>query len=143
MRFKLFIDQTREEEVLVYAHRETPLTEAMRRLAEGEREPLLGWQEKEFVPLEPEEICCFIVENNRVFAIAGAEKWLVKQRLYQLEPMLPPSFVKLHQSCIANLKKVERFDGSLAGTLRVTFKNGRVDYVSRRQLKQVKERLGL
>ena len=143
MKFKLILDPNQEEEIQVYAHAESPLTEALRRLAEGETYPLLGWQEKEFIPLDPEEIYCFFVENNRLYAVMEKERWLVKQRLYQLEPMLPPSCVKLHQSCIANLKKVERFDGSLAGTLRVTFKNGRVDYVSRRQLKQVKERLGL
>ena len=143
MKFKLFIDPKRDEEIQVYAHAESPLTDTLRRLAEGEAEPLLGWKEKEFIPLEPEEIYCFFLENNRLYAVTEREQWLVKQRLYQLEPLLPPTFVKLHQSCIANLKKVARFDGSLAGTLRVIFKNGRVDYVSRRQLKQVKERLGL
>ncbi len=143
MKFKLILDPNQEEEIQVYAHAESPLTDALRRLAEGNGEPLLGWRGKEFIPLELEEIYCFFLENNRLYAVTEREQWLVKQRLYQLEPLLPSSFVKLHQSCIANLKKVERFDGSLGGTLRVIFKNGRVDYVSRRQLKQVKERLGL
>ena len=52
-------------------------------------------------------------------------------------------FVKLNQSCIVNIKKIECFDASLGGALKVTLKNGYRDYVSRRQLKAVKERLGL
>ncbi len=45
MKFKLFIDPDREEEILVYAHQESPLTQALRNLVEREQEPLLGWQE--------------------------------------------------------------------------------------------------
>ena len=70
-------------------------------------------------------------------------KYRMNCRLYHLEQRLPNSFVKIHQSCLANIRKIKRFDTSLAGTLTVCFQNGHRDYVSRRNLKQVKERLGL
>ena len=56
---------------------------------------------------------------------------------------LGTDFIKINQSCIANIRQIQRFDTSFSGTLRVIFKNGYTDYVSRRQLKAVKERLGL
>ena len=61
----------------------------------------------------------------------------------QLEEMLDDSFVKINQSCIANIKKIDRFKATVGGSLTVIFKNGHIDYVSRRNLKNVKERLGL
>ena len=48
-----------------------------------------------------------------------------------------------HKKEIANLKKVEKFSAAFSGALQVNFKNGYVDYVSRRNLKNVKERLGI
>ena len=53
------------------------------------------------------------------------------------------NFVKINQSCIVNVNKIERFDTSVSGTLKVSLKNGYTDYVSRRQLKPIKERIGI
>ena len=86
---------------------------------------------------------CFSVEDNRVYAVTEKEKLQLKIRLYQVEEMADKGFVKINQSCVANIRHIKRFDASVSGTLRVVFKNGYTDYVSRRQLKTVKERLGL
>ena len=53
------------------------------------------------------------------------------------------NFIKINKSCIANLKKIKRFDASFGGAMQVTFKNGHTDFVSRRNLKNVKERMGI
>ena len=63
-------------------------------------------------------------------------------RLYQLEELLDASFVKINQSSIVNVKKIERFEASIGGALLVILQNGHRDYVSRRQVKAVKERIG-
>ena len=44
---------------------------------------------------------------------------------------------------LANLRKIARFEASYSGTLRVVFNNGDTDYVSRRNVRHVKERLGV
>ena len=67
----------------------------------------------------------------------------VKFRLYEIEEVFDTGFVKINQSCIANISKMKKFDVSLGGALRVEFKNGYRDYVSRRQMRAVKERLGI
>ena len=81
--------------------------------------------------------------ENKVCAVLKDETYQLKERLYTLEEKLPQVFVKINQSCIANIEKIGRFDASISGTLKLTFKNGWTDYVSRRQLKSIKERLGI
>jgi DNA-binding LytR/AlgR family response regulator len=63
--------------------------------------------------------------------------------MYTVEEQLGGRFVKINQSCTVNVDKIERFDVSIGGALRVTLKNGFRDHVSRRQLKAVKERMGI
>ena len=57
--------------------------------------------------------------------------------------MLDENFIKINQSCIANIRQIEKVEGTFSGSLSVVFKNGYKDYISRRNLKNVKERLKL
>ncbi len=143
MKFSLFIDKSREEEVVAYAHEESSFTESLKRICQENGFELIGIKNRESVRLELSEIHCFVVEDNKIFALTDKEKFQLKCRLYQLESELNENFIKINQSCIANIRKIHRFDASLSGTLTVKFKNGYVDYVSRRNMKNVKERLGL
>lgn len=143
MKCTVAIDKEREEEVLIFAHKRTKLVETIESLVNESVFELLGYGNGCAVRLEPTDIYCFITQDSKVFAITENEKLQLKNRLYKLEQNLPSSFIRLNQSCIANIKKIDRFDASFAGALSVTFKNGYTDYVSRRQLKNVKERLGL
>lgn len=143
MKFTLKIDRDRPEEVVVHAHAESALTQEIQRICEDSSVELIGYLGDEAYRLTPSEICCFTVEDNKICALVGKKKLLMKCRLYQLEETLSGSFLKINQSCLANVKMIERFDASIGGTLMVRFKNGYVDYVSRRNLKIVKERFGL
>ncbi|MBE6957101.1 MAG: LytTR family transcriptional regulator [Ruminococcaceae bacterium] len=143
MRCEIIIDPTGEERVVVHAKRESELTRAICRLVEERTPQLVGYRNGEIVPLTPAQIICVVVEGDRVFALCETERLQMKQRLYVLEEALGDGFVKINQSCLANVGKVARFDASVSGTLKVKFKNGHVDYVSRRQMKTVKERFGI
>ena len=89
------------------------------------------------------KICRFTVEDNRVFAETVGGKYRLRHRLREIEEKMPADFIKINQSCLANINMIERFDASVSGSLLVKLKNGSTDYVSRRQLKTVKERFGL
>lgn len=143
MKCKTVIDKNHEEEVIIYAHERNETVEAIERLVLRSGFELIGYSGKSAVRLEWSEVHCFTVEDNRVYAVTENEKLQIKLRLYQVEEIADKSFVKINQSCIANIRQIKRFDASISGTLRVIFKNGYTDYVSRRQLKTVKERLGL
>ena len=143
MKFKLFIDKNHDDEVIVYAHEESELTKQIEDIVTKSESQIVAYIDREAVVLELADVYCFVVEDNKVFAITSKEKLKVKSRLYQLEEMLPHTFVKVNQSCIANIKTIKSFDSKISGSLLVRFKNGYSDYVSRRQLKVVKERMGL
>ena len=142
MKFKIFIDKNHEEEVIIYAHENSDLIKEIENLVCENNFDIIGFSDKEGVKLNLNEIYCFIVENNKIYALCEHEKFFVKTRLYKLEENLTENFVKINQSCIANIRKIKKFDASISGTLMVTFKNNYVDYVSRRNVKKVKERLG-
>ena len=143
MKCTLIITDEHEEEVVIYARERTKLTNDIEVLVYGSVPELIGYKENEVVKLNSDLISCFTVEGSKVYALTDSEKLQIKLRLYQLEEMLPDTFVKINQSCIANIRKIERFDTSVSGTLLIKFKNGYKDYVSRRQMKAVKERFGL
>ena len=143
MKVKVVIDPTREEEVIVFTHERTPLVEEIERLASDKPLELLGVCDDETVVLEYVKVFRFTVENGKTYAYTEDKCYRIKQRLYQIEEQAPDCFVRIHQSCLANLRGIARFEASYSGTLRVVFKNGDVDYVSRRNVRRVKERLGV
>lgn len=142
MKCTIFIDKEKNEEVLIYAHEKTSLIERIEKLALSSDIEIIGYTDQIITKLIPTDICCFIVENNKIFALTMYEKFQIKQRLYEIETILDDNFVKINQSCIVNIEKIERFNASVAGSLMVTLKNNYKDYISRRQLKIVKERIG-
>lgn len=143
VKCRIIIDPQCEEEVVVYARERTPLVESIERLISEQETALVGYADREIVPLSLPDVACFTVEEGRVYARCGERRLLMKCRLYQLEDSLPAEFVKINQSCVANLRQIERFSVSFGGSLKVCFKNGYSDYVSRRQMKTVRERVGM
>ena len=143
MKCEIIIDPACEEKTIIYARENSRQIEAIKQLVEESGTELVGYGEKGIKVLNPADIYCVTVLDNKVFAICETERFVLKQRLYAIEEQLRSTFVKINQSCLANLKKVERFDASISGTLMLRFRNGYTDYVSRRQLKQIKERLGI
>lgn len=143
MKIKTFIDREHDEEIVIYAHERGELVEEIEALVLSRSSELIGYRDSTIKPINVADVQCFTVEDNKVYAVLERERWQIKQRLYNLEEILDKSFIKINQSCIANLKKIEKFEVSFGGSFLVIFKNGHKDYVSRRQLKNVKERIGI
>ena len=143
MKCELHIDKNTDEKVLIYAHEKNKAVDEIKSFVENQDIELIGYKDGEIEKLNPNKVNCFIIENSKIYAITDDNKYHVKLRLYNLEEMLGESFIKINQSCIANIRKIQKFDSSISGTLSVIFKNGYTDYVSRRNIKSIKERLGL
>lgn len=138
----MVIDKNREEEVVLYLREPSGLAEKIERLVMSENSDLIGYGEGKIIPLAHREIYAVYVEDGKLYASAEKEKLRLYERLYELEEKLGDGFVKINQSCIVSVEKIERFEVSTGGSLMVLMKNGYRDYVSRRQLKIVKERIG-
>lgn len=145
MKYTLHIDTTREEEITVYAHKKSKLIERIEELIKNDDgcSPIIGYRGTEMTVLSIDEVYCFALEDKKLYAITSDGRYLVKKRLYEIEERMPSNFVKINQSAIANISAIERFGVSFGTSMTVYFKNGYRDYVSRRQIKQLKERLGL
>ena len=147
LKCEIISDDKEREGVFIYAPADDADAQRIKAFVESlasSDQMLVGYGEGEARVLTPDEVYCVVVEDNRVYALTKGEKYQLKERLYRVEELLCGfDFVKLNQSCIVNIKMIEGFEASLGGALRVTLKNGYRDYVSRRQIKIVKERLGL
>ena len=143
MKFTVFIDKSREEEVIVYAHERSCLTDKIEALVTDKSREIIGHRDGDAEILSCDSVFRFTVEEGKVFALTESGRYRIKERLYTVEEKLGSDFIKINQSCIANISKIKGFRGSAYGSLDVIFKNGTKDYVSRRNLKKVKERFGI
>lgn len=143
MKCSIIIDKNKDEEVLIYSRKNSPTVRRIKEFAESADTELKGYDDGEIVKLALPDVFCFIVEDNKIYAICEKKRYRLKQRMYQLTEMLPESFVKVNQSCIVSVEKISRFEATLGASLNVILKNGYKDYVSRRCMKDVKERLSL
>ena len=143
MKCYTYIKDSEEEKVLIYAKERTKLVDEIESLVLLSEVDLTGVCNEEIVKININDVTCFISENNKVFALIGDKRYQIKNKLYQIEEMNLNTFIKLNQSCIANKNKIKRFESTIGGALKVIFKNGYIDYISRRELKNVKERMGI
>ena len=143
MKCYTYIKEDEEEKVLIYAHDRTRLVEDIESLVLSSEIDLTGSYDSEIIKIDINDVVCFISENNKVFALIGDKKYQIKYRLYQIEELNLNMFIKINQSCLANKTKIKKFETTIGGALKVVFKNGYIDFISRRELKNVKKRMGL
>ena len=143
MKFTVILNSEREDEVIVYAKEKNSLVKSIEDLVNGADNYFTVQNEKGIKRITEKEAYCFYIEDKKVYALTEKEKLLLKMRLYSIEEKLSEDFIKINQSTVINIKKIQRFDVSVTGTLKVIMKNGYTDYVARRRIKNVKERLGL
>ncbi|MHA6259925.1 LytTR family DNA-binding domain-containing protein [Sporosarcina sp. CAU 1771] len=92
--------------------------------------------------LKPADIHYFHTENEAVVAVTVNGSFRLKEKLYELEEILPSNrFIRLSKSVIANLHELSQFEASFNGTLCVYFKSGVKEYVSRTYVNSIKEAL--
>lgn len=143
MRFRVEIDPDREEEILARVHRRTELIDRIEVLVQG-RDRLTGYTEDDWKELSFSEIECVLVQEDKTYAVdIRGERFRLKARLYELEALLPDSFLRINKSALANRERIDRFTVSFNGAVDVIFKSGYQDYVSRRCFRVIKERMGI
>lgn len=143
VKYQLIIDENKEESIVITAHEKSDLILEIEKLINNNFVKIIGYKEDEIYPLELNDIYCFYTADGKVFAKTKKDEYMVKERIYQLEQMCKELFLKINQGCLVNVKKILKFESNLGGFIKVILKNNYSDYVSRRELKNVKRRLGL
>lgn len=144
MKFKLIIDKENDEEIVVTAHSRTVLIDEIEALIQKHAgiDRITGYAEDDIKMLSVSEIECITVLDGKTYAIDSMNlRYRLKQRLYELESILPPSFIRINKSTLANEMRLDRFSVTYAGSVDAIFKCGYREYVSRRCFAQIKRRL--
>ena len=143
MKYKLIIDKTAEEEVVITAHAPSSLTEQIENLIRSfsGAECIIGYRDDEMRKLEFKKIECFTVIDRKVIAIdTDGNKYRIQERLRDLELILPSYFIRINKSTIANEHRILRFDAVFSGGVDAVFKCGWKEYVSRRCFAEIRRR---
>ncbi len=143
MKFKLIIDKEKDEEVVATVHGRTALTDEIEALvlkyAGTNRIP--AYMEDDMKMLAFSDIECITVLDGKTYAIdLRNQRYRLKQRLYELEALLPASFIRINKSTLANENRLDRFAVTYSGGVDAVFKCGYREYVSRRCFTQIKRR---
>jgi DNA-binding LytR/AlgR family response regulator len=89
-----------------------------------------------------DEILFFETEEGRINAHTKNDVFQVKYRLYELEEMLPSTFVRVAKSTIVNIRYIRSITKSLASASELEFVGShKVVYVSRNYYKALKHKL--
>ena len=116
----------------------------IKRLSEDNPQIISGVKGDTVEILERSELIRIYADSGKTVAVTDKGEYIVRCRLYELEELLDNDlFVRISNSEIINLKKVNHFDMSFTGTICVKLSNGAMTYVSRRYVSKIKKILGL
>ena len=141
MKFKLIIDKDKDEQIVATVKSRTPLIDEIETLISTHTDRIPGYTEDDIKMLSASEIQCVTVLDSKTYAIdSNNHRYRLKTRLYELEQQLPPSFIRINKSTLANETHIDRFSVTYAGSVDAVFKCGYREYVSRRCFAQIKRR---
>ena len=145
MKYKLVIDKNAEEEIIAVVHMPSSLTQQIENLvcSYSGLDSVTGYREDELRKLAFSEIECITVLDRKVIAIDrnGTHYWL-RERLRDLENVLPSYFIRINKSSLANEHRIARFHAAFSGGVDAVFQCGYREYVSRRCFGAIKRRYG-
>jgi DNA-binding LytR/AlgR family response regulator len=143
MKYKIIIDKDAEEEIIAIVHAPSSLTGEIEDLVHNYSgaDFIMGYREEEMRKLSFGEIECITVIDRKVIAIdMKGNRYLLKDRLRDLEETLPSYFIRINKSTLANEHRIQRFDAVFSGGVDAVFYCGYKEYVSRRCFAEIKRR---
>jgi DNA-binding LytR/AlgR family response regulator len=143
MKYKLIIDKNAEEEIIAIVHAPTSLTQEIEDLVRdfSGADFIIGYRDEEMRKLSFGEIECITIFDRKVIAIdTKGDHYSLKDRLRDLEDILPSYFIRINKSTLANEHRIQRFDAVFSGGIDAVFHCGYREYVSRRCFAEIRRR---
>ena len=143
MKYKIIIDKDAEEEIIAIVHAPSSLTGEIEDLVRSYSgaDFIMGYRDEEIRRLSFGEIECITVLDRRVIAIdMKGNRYLLKDRLRDLEGILPSYFIRINKSTLANEHRIQKFDAVFSGGVDAVFRCGYREYVSRRCFAEIRRR---
>ncbi len=145
MRLRVLINPDAEEEIVISAK---SMSDDMTRLCSditrligmSEEIALLDGSREIFVPTK--EILFFETGGNKVYAHTATDCFEAREKLFELESILPNYFVRASKSSIVNIMKISAIVKSLTGVSDVEFSSSKKKAVlSRMYYHSVRDRI--
>lgn len=146
MQVEIKIDAAcKEPKIIVLTdHITDEVSDIVKKLSDDTPQILSGFREDTLEILEQNDIYRFYASAGKIYAETEKGEYTLRLRLYELEDRLDKNrFVRISNSEIVNIQKVQNFDLSFTGTICVSLSNGIVTYVSRRYVHKIKQVLGI
>ena len=143
MKYKLIIEKSVEETVVATVHAPSSLTQQIENLVRSfsGADSILGYRDDEMRKLAFSEIECITVLDRKVTAIdRKGHQYFLRERLRDLEEILPSYFIRINKSTLANEHCIARFHAVFSGGVDAVFRCGYREYVSRRCFAEIKRR---
>lgn len=144
MKVSIALDPSIDEpEILIRAPQ---LTEEIAQLQESilkqKLAPLTFYKNRSEYFLDLGTLLFFETDGERIYGHTRDEAYEVKQKLYELEELLPIAFCRISKSTIVNVKQIYSLEKSFSGTSTINFyQTHKQVHVSRRYYSVLKERL--
>mgnify|MGYP002514188828 CR=1 FL=1 len=143
MKYRLIIDKDAEEEIIAIVHAPSALTQQIENLvcSYTGADSIMGYREDEMRKLSFSEIECITILNRKVVAIdSSGIRYTLRDRLRDLEAVLPSYFIRINKSTLANEHQILRFEAAFSGGVDAVFACGYREYVSRRCFSEIRRR---
>lgn len=146
MKVEIIIDEKYvEPEIKIYASKLTEeIVEIQNNISTIEKKSnyIKAYLDENVYLIPFKDIESIYSEDKKVFLNTEKEKYLLKQRLYEIESILPGNnFIRISNSEIINFKMVKNMNFKFSGTILINFISGNYSYVSRRYIKKIKDYL--
>ncbi len=145
MKIRIEICDESEEEIILrcrsYDERIKQVERALNGMLKSRRELTLYISNTEYyVPIS--DILFFETQNGKVYAHTPDRMYTASYKLFELENMLPSSFVRISKSSIANVMRISSLSRELVGNGEISFyKTEKKTYFSRAYYKILKDRI--
>ncbi|QQK80813.1 LytTR family transcriptional regulator DNA-binding domain-containing protein [Salicibibacter cibi] len=137
-------DKHEETTVIIQAREWSPELEALvRQLNNTTSGRIVGVSEEQSIVLDPNDIDFVYAEKRKVFAATTTKQNIeLKMKLYEVEALLEGyDFTRFSKSVIGNIHHIQRFELAFNGNLCIHFDSGNKEYVSRKYVAPLKEKL--
>jgi len=144
MRVRIELTDT-DEEIVIHCRQITPEIETLVqsiRVNRSSGTSIAFFKNDEQYYLHLSEVLFFITEGDKIFAHTASDAYETRTRLYELEKLLPPSFVRVSKSSITNTLQIFSIQRNLTRIGVVSFRGSHKEiYVSRMYSKLLQQKM--
>lgn len=138
------IESEKDEFVDLYIHEKNSSIDTLIDYIENEKYTavkLSCYKNDEIFNVKSDDIYYIETSKDKLLVHTRNEVYEYKNRLYELEKILPFKFIRISKSTILNLEMVMSYNPMFNGLMQVKLNNLEITYISRKYLREVRERI--